>query len=112
MIATIRTRFDPPWGTKGVTDTVSYQPQFSSSEEALDGDLGVGEPGKVHEHDRTEEFHAEGKGSVRAAREKAEEVLNGPVGTVSDTKVEVVDGGDGVEVSGSVRKSARSRRKA
>jgi hypothetical protein len=108
MIQTIRTRFEPPWGTKGVgPDKIHYQPVDPAEE---DSDLGVGEPGKVKERDVPE-----GKGSVKAARRKAEEALNGPVGTVTETKVEKAayeDGHVGVEVTGSTRRSARSRRKA
>lgn len=127
MIETIRTRFEPPWGTKGVAEYKNYQPEFTDDSE--DSDLGVGGPGKDkhtlhHEGDldggaarkRMEEKVKEGGGgSVRNAREKAEEALNGPVGTVGDTKVErrdYEDGHAGVEVSGTQRRSARSRRKA
>lgn len=108
MIETIRTRFEPPFGTKGVgPDKVHYQPVDPDEQ---DSDLGIGAPGKVMERDVPE-----GKGSVKAARRKAEEALNGPVGTVGDTKVErgvYEDGHTSLEVTGSARKSARSRRKA
>lgn len=111
MIETIRTRFDPPLGTKGVASgKVSTLPSHDDSE---DSDLGVGQPGKRHEKD--EDVVDKTKGSVKAAREKAEEALNGPVGTVTDTKVErslYDDGHTGVEVTGTQRRSARSRRKA
>lgn len=137
MIETIRTRFDPPWGTKGVgPDKVSWQPQLDESE---DSDLGVGSPGKVHEK-RSESFsggkpgnikkEAGGdeaapeatagakavKGSVRAARKRAEERMNGPVGTVSDTKMEdsggLVDSdtASGAETTGTQRRSGRRRK--
>ena len=108
MIQTLRTRFDPPFGTRGVgPDKVYYQPVNPDEE---DSDLGIGEPGKRKERDVPE-----GKGSVKAARQKAEEAMNGPVGTVQDTKIErgvFDDGHTSVEVTGSARKSARGRRKA
>ena len=137
MIETIRTRFEPPWGTKGIgPDKVSWQPQLDESE---DSDLGVGSPGKVHEK-RSESFsggkpgnikvEAGGdeaapeatagakavKGSVRAARKRAEERMNGPVGTVSDTKMEDSGGwvdsdtASGAETTGTQRRSGRRRR--
>jgi hypothetical protein len=114
MIQTIRTRFEPPWGTKGVgPDKFPYEAVDPEDE---DSDLGIGEPGKKKERTHSMDGKLpEGKGSVKAAREKAELALNGPVGTVGDTKVErgvFEDGHTSVEVTGSTRKSARSRRKA
>ena len=115
MIETIRTRFDPPLGTKGVgPEKVHYQPvskdpDFESDE--VDSDLGIGEPGKVKEHSPVK-----AKGSVRAARKKAEEATNGGIEPIDgDVRVQqsvLDDGGQSVEVSGSQRRSARSRRKA
>jgi hypothetical protein len=138
MIETIRTRFDPPWGTKGVgPDKVHWQPPLE--EDSEDSDLGVGQPGKIHEH-RSESFSggpppkvASGatddsappeatagakavKGSVRAARKRAEEKMNGPIGQVQDTRTEDSgglvdsDAGSGAEASGTQRRSGRRRK--
>ena len=134
MIETIRTRFDPPWGTKGVEEYSGYQPKFEDSE---DSDLGVGAPGKSHEKkdpledgalDGTPDGTPDGvppdatagakavKGSVRAARKRAEEKMNGPVGTTQDTKLEdsgiLVDSdvGSGAEATGTQRRSGRRRK--
>lgn len=136
MIETIRTRFDPPWGTKGVgSDKVHYQPKLEDSE---DSDLGVGAPGKVHERRASQLSHgkptgiADGavdgappeatagakavKGSVRAARKRAEEKMNGPVGTVQDSKLDDSefladsDVGSGAEATGTQRRSGRRRK--
>ena len=130
MIETIRTRFDPPWGTKGVEEYSGYQPKFEDSE---DSDLGVGAPGKSHEKkDPVEDGALDGtpdgvppdatagakavKGSVRAARKRAEEKMNGPVGTTQDTKLEdsgiLVDSdvGSGAEATGTQRRSGRRRK--
>jgi hypothetical protein len=137
MIQTIRTRFDPPWGTKGIgPDKIDWQPKLEDSE---DSDLGVGAPGKVHEH-RSESFSGGDprklkqeagaddappeatagakavKGSVRAARKRAEERMNGPGGTVSDTKMEDSgnlmdsDTASGAETTGTQRRSGRRRK--
>ncbi|KAK5175652.1 uncharacterized protein LTR77_000791 [Saxophila tyrrhenica] len=115
MIQTIRTRFEPPWGTKGVgPDKVHYQPVASEDE---DSDLGIGEPGKVKDRDMPDADEAKtpaGKGSIKDARERAEHALNGSTETLGDTRVAKgvnEDGGATVEVSGTARKSARSRRK-
>ena len=124
MIQTIRTRFEPPFGTKGVgPDKIAYQPELDESE---DSDLGIGEPGKSKEHkhhpegvasDRAppEPENKAGKGSVKAARQRAEEALNGPVGTVADSRFDgssYEDSNTGAVGSGTQRRSARSRRKA
>ncbi|KAK3714271.1 hypothetical protein LTR37_007857 [Vermiconidia calcicola] len=121
MIQTIRTRFEPPLGTKGIgPDKIPYQPVHPDSE---DSDLGIGEPGKKREHKNMHMTGGSenspntpvGKGSVTAARRKAEKAMNGPVGTVGDTKLERSvheDGHTSVEVTGSQKRSARSRRKA
>ena len=127
MIETIRTRFDPPFGTKGVgPDKVHYQPQLEESE---DSDLGVGAPGKVHEKrgsvdldgvdglppDATAGAKAV-KGSVRAARQRAEEKMNGPVSSLSDVRMEDSgnlvdsDAGSGAEATGTQRRSGRRRK--
>lgn len=91
MIQTIRTRFDPPLGTRGVgPERIEYEPAEKSR-------------------------HGKGQGSVRAAREKAEAVLNGPVELDDAATVQrgvFADGHKSVEVSGSTRPNARSRRKA
>lgn len=115
MIETIRTRFDPPLGTKGVgPEKIHYQPvnkdgDFESDE--VDSDLGVGEPGKKKEHEPVKP-----KGSVKAARQKAEQAMNGGIEPIDgDVRVQqsvLSDGGQSVDVSGSQRRSARSRRKA
>lgn len=119
MIQTIRTRFEPPWGTKGVgPDQVPYQPVISEDE---DSDLGIGEPGKVKEKEVLaadgavdEPKTPAGKGGVKAARQKAEDALNGGVETLGNTRVAKGTDDEGratVEVSGTARKSVRSRRK-
>lgn len=101
MIETIRKRFDPPWGTKDVgSDYVSYE-----------------EPEKIKIEIEAGKLHKVGKGSVKAAKMKAEETLHGGVDFKVDGTPEVqrgvyADGHKSVEVSGSTRKSARSRRKA
>lgn len=115
MIETIRTRFDPPLGTKGVgPETVHYQPINKDGDfevEEIDSDLCIGEPGKRKEHSPVKQ-----RGSVKAARQKAEEAMNGNLDAIDgDVRVQqsvLDDGGQSVEVSGSQRRSARSRRKA
>lgn len=132
MIETIRTRFDPPFGTKSVgPNKVYYQPQLKDSQ---DSDLGIGAPGKVHEKkespllDGSPDSASESpapeatagakavKGSVRAARKKAEERMNGPVGSISDTRMEDSgtladsDAGSGAEATGTQRRSGRRRK--
>ena len=118
MIETIRTRFDPPWGTRGVgPDMVHYQPITPEDE---DSDLGVGEPGKVKEPKHASIKAASSsqkktKGSVKAARQRAEEAMNGPVDSDDAAQVQrgvADDGTKSVEVTGTQRRSARSRRKA
>lgn len=95
MIETIRTRFDPPWGTKGLSsEKVTWQPKHPDDQESEDSDLGVGEPGK--------------------SRQGADGLLKQADGTAG-TKIErsvYEDGHHGVEVTGSATRSARSRRKA
>ena len=110
MISTIRTRFDPPWGTKGVgPEKIHYQP-INKDGDFIDSDLGVGEPGKDVSPP------AKPQGSVKAGREKAEEAMNGSVesidGGVQVEQSVLSDGRQEVEVSGTQRRSARSRRKA
>jgi len=103
MIATIRKRFDPPYGTKGVgSDDVHYMP--ADKEAKLD-------PSKP-------------KGSVKAARQRAEAATGGVVGGADGFGEEAAkvqrgvyaDGHTSIEVSGStttpVKRNARSKRKA
>lgn len=101
MIETIRKRFDPPWGTKGIgSDYVYYE-----------------EPEKIKIGTEADKLRKVNKGSVKAARMNAEEALNGDVNFEVEGTPEVqrgiyADGHKSVEVSGSTRKSAKSRRKA
>jgi len=78
MIQTIRKRFDPPWGTKGIgDDVVHWEPQ---------------------------EKAPKSKGSVKAAKARAEAALNEPL--VAD------DGSKSAEVSGRRTTTAKTRRRA
>jgi len=104
MVATIRKRFDPPLGTKGQgPDEVHYMPQENAKGRAKVGD-------------------SKPKGSVKAARERAE-AETGDEDILADGDVEeagkaqravFADGRKGVEVSGMRRGggSVKSRRKA
>lgn len=133
MIETIRTRFDPPFGTKGV-GADSKAPAKSTHRRRESVPQLTPEGGTVEEefeaHKKSptkkgksspvivEEKHtpkAKKGGSVSAARAKAEEALNGPVGHVQDTKFErplVDDEVLDAEVTGSAPRTVRSRRKA
>lgn len=110
MIATIRKRFDPPWGTKGIgPDHVPWEPtekaeharRYAAKEEArLRAEAAM--PGNT-------------KGSVTAGRKKAEAAMNGSVELDEAAQVQrgvFADGRKSVEVTGSTRRTARSRRKA
>ena len=113
MVATIRKRFDPPFGTKGVgPDTIHYQPQekVEESSRAMDA---LASAGQGMPDDNVEDLHRVGKGSVKAGRERAEMALNGGVdGTPEIQRTVYADGHKGVEVSGTTRRAAKSRRKA
>jgi hypothetical protein len=99
MVQTIRTRFPPPYGTKDTGKEVHYYPQEK-----------VAEPLKQ-------------QGSVRAARERAEEIIgkNSEQASAATSHVEEPtiqrslydDGRKGVEVTGSttVPRVTRSRRR-
>ncbi|KAK4543203.1 hypothetical protein LTR36_005753 [Oleoguttula mirabilis] len=99
MVQTIRKRFDPPWGTKGVGPEVAHwQPA---------------ERGEAEK--KAAELHRAGKGSVKAARMRAEEVMNGDVEVEGEPEIQrgvYADGHKSIEVSGTTRRSGRSRRKA
>ncbi|KAK3068949.1 hypothetical protein LTR53_013087 [Teratosphaeriaceae sp. CCFEE 6253] len=97
MVATIRKRFDPPWGTKGIgADVVHYEPLSKE------------------ERDRIAGLHGQGKGSVNAARVKAEKAMEkGGKDGVEVARGLYADGHQSIEVTGTTtRRSARSRRKA
>ncbi|KAK5126100.1 hypothetical protein LTR85_011455 [Meristemomyces frigidus] len=99
MVQTIRKRFDPPWGTKGVGPEVAHW-QPAEREEA---------------ERKAAELHRAGKGSVKAARMRAEEVINGAVEVDGAPEIQrgvYADGHKSLEVSGTTRRSGRSRRKA
>lgn len=98
MVATIRSRFAPPFGTKGVgikTTDSAHTGNSTKDQARAAADSGL-TPGKP-------------KGSVSAAHARADAAL--------ETRTDVArgvyeDGHKSVEVTGSMRKSARSRRKA
>jgi hypothetical protein len=100
MIATIRSRFDPPFGTKGVGKPVKHWEPEEKLRKAKNQLTGTG------------------GGSVKAARERAEQVMGAAAADPDpDQKIEVergvfADGHKSVEVTGTTRRSARSRRKA
>lgn len=121
MIQTIRSRFDPPWGTKGVSEPPPIPSHRSDDEPASNtkspallkpssGTASRGAPGKDKVLQDAERLHQQGKGSVKAARMRAEQALDG------EPEVQrglYADGRTSVEVTGSSRKpSGRSRRKA
>ena len=95
MVQTIRKRFPPPFGTMS---TGTDHGHGELSEKPLPTDKPLPKtPG--------------GKGSVKAARQRAEDAMNGAVD--DDAKVQrgvYADGHKSVEVTG--RRSVRSRRKA
>ncbi|KAF2766851.1 DUF887-domain-containing protein [Teratosphaeria nubilosa] len=100
MIETIRSRFDPPFGTKCVRQVKHWEPEEKVKKDAR-------------------ELHEQGKGSVKAARIKAEEALNGEIQVQGEPKLQrgiYEDGHRSVEVSGMTTKgagsAARKRRKA
>lgn len=151
MIETIRTRFPPPWGTKGVAQEHSkardekagvkgrprrrsiaqlnpeggtYEEELEviteAAGEAADGVNDAKDSTSIADADIPERVSSK-QGSVRAARAKAEEAMNGPIGTVEDTRTgrqQPAEDGDinfgmASDVSGSARKTgARRRRKA
>lgn len=123
MIETIRKRFDPPLGTKGVdSDTVHYEPQEKVTAKQLGQDI----PTKTPAEKVTNDLHLAGKGSVKAAHQRAEQELGHETGSYLggvddvDGKLDIersiyADGHKGLEVSETTatpRRSARSRRKA
>ncbi|KAK4494984.1 hypothetical protein PRZ48_014340 [Zasmidium cellare] len=101
MIETIRKRFDPPWGTKGVgADVVHYEPQEKVAKAA--GAL-------ANAHSSPEKP----KGSVKAARQRAEAAMNGGVESDDGTHIQsavLADGSKSIEVT--EQRSLRTRRKA
>lgn len=104
MVQTIRKRFDPPWGTKGVGPEV---PHWQPAEQAE----------REEAEKRAAELHRAGKGSVKVARMRAEDAMNGGMevqveGTPEIQRGVYADGHKSLEVTGTTRRSARSRRKA
>lgn len=106
MIETIRKRFDPPFGTKGIgADKVHYEPQEKVADAAgalvnNDAESAGYDPSKP-------------KGSVKAARERAEAAVCGPTVDEEDIAIQratPADGSKSVEVAGS--RTLRMRRKA
>lgn len=114
MVQTIRKRFDPPFGTKGVGgDAVHYEPQ----EKVTARELAARAMTPVEA--ATNDLHMAGKGSVKAARESAEDAMGSSVddvdGGIDIERSVYADGHRGLEVSGTTatpRRSVRSRRKA
>lgn len=101
MVETIRKRFNPPIGTKGVgNESVRWEPQ---------------EKLRTEEKQRIDELHKAGMGSVTAGRQKAEQAMNGAVSMDGAAEVQrgvYADGHKSIEVTGTTRRSAKSRRKA
>ncbi|KAF2169446.1 hypothetical protein M409DRAFT_20665 [Zasmidium cellare ATCC 36951] len=97
MIETIRKRFDPPWGTKGIgDDVVHYEPQEKVAKAAAA--LAGSSPAKP-------------KGSVKAARQRAEAAMNGGAGDSTHIQSAVLaDGSKSIEVT--EQRTLRTRRKA
>ena len=95
MIQTIRKRFDPPLGTKGVgPDKISYEPHEES-------------------RGKTESKVDRSKGSVKAARERAEEATNGTFAhseEVQTQRATFSESHSNIDVSG--QRTVRTRRKA
>lgn len=129
MVQTIRSRFDPPFGTKGVGKQVHYEPVEKEV-------VAASSPEKIH-HDAREAIErakregraaaaaggtpvkgaAEKKqGSVAAARERAEAAMGGAAVELDDAAqlqratFSSTEGGSGVEVEG--KRTLRTRRKA
>ncbi|KAK5716024.1 hypothetical protein LTR15_009849 [Elasticomyces elasticus] len=118
MVATIRTRFDPPWGTKGVGPEVIHYEPLSAEEKAKIArgrggvkDAAVG-AGRVVAGDGLSGGNVGGQGTHGAAAAEGDEGM--------DVDVQVqrgvyADGHKSLEITGSeTRRSAgaRSRRKA
>ncbi|EME45908.1 hypothetical protein DOTSEDRAFT_70058 [Dothistroma septosporum NZE10] len=110
MLATIRKRFDPPLGTKGVGEEYSgYEPKEkvkkekaynTSTAQRLDPSAG-------------QITNSSGKGSVRAARERAEAAMDGAIASSEDIdsqRVTLADGSKGIQIEG--QRTLRTRRKA
>jgi len=101
MIQTIRKRFDPPFGTKGVgVDEIHYEPQEKVKAAARQAANAVTPS-------------TQQGGSVKAARERAEAAMNGPVDTndaASVQRANLPDGSRSIEVTET--RSLRTRRKA
>lgn len=101
MIQTIRKRFDPPFGTKGVgSDEVHYEPKEKGEAEEVDFQgIATG--------------NDSGKGSVTAARKRAEATMgNGMADAKNDEQVRdqrfaFEDDTKGSKVTGSQRKTRR-----
>jgi hypothetical protein len=116
MVQTIRSRFDPPFGTKGVAKDVHYEP-VEKIVEAVDQE-------KMHAREAIEQAKRLGReaaaaspekkqGSVRAARERAEAAVGSPVvlGDAAEVqRASFSDGTSSVEVEG--KRTLRTRRKA
>lgn len=106
MIETIRKRFDPPFGTKGVgSDDVHYEPQekvIAAADELVDSQEANREKGSLKP-----------KGSVKAARQKAEQAMNAPLDSDEAMQIQratLPNGSNSVEISGT--RTLRTRRKA
>ncbi|KAI7213474.1 DUF887-domain-containing protein [Hortaea werneckii] len=117
MIQTIRKRFDPPLGTKGVgSDAVHYEPPEKVDARKLGKDL----PNKTPAEMATDDLHKAGRGSVKAAHEKVasegkETSVDDVDGKIDIQRAVYADGHKGLEFSETTatpRRSARSRRKA
>lgn len=109
MIETIRARFDPPFGTKGKVDEKrvgQWQPADPEERRKAVIERVMGAPIQGQSVD---ELHQAGKASVAAGRKMAEEALDGGVDV---SRGVYADGHKSVEVTGTQRRSARSRRKA
>lgn len=123
MVSTIRARFDAPWGTKGLgndskpVSKANPKPQepaqvFNTRAGALlNPNLASGAAPTSDDKilQDAERLHQQGKGSVSAARLKAEQAL---LAEPTVERATTPDGMQSLEVTGSARKSARNRRKA
>lgn len=112
MIQTIRKRFDPPFGTKGVgSDKVHYEPKEKHPPEEVDFQ-GIATGNDVVAENDSATGNDAGKGSVSAAKKRAGAATGNVVVDSQSEPMQaqrfVIDGDNrGDKVTGSARKTKR-----
>lgn len=107
MVATIRKRFDPPFGTKGVgEEQVHWEPKEKAASNIAGALVN-------NDADSASSSSGKPKGSVKKAREAAEKALNGAVADEKEIQIQratAANGSKSIEIT--EQRSTRTRRKA